>query len=171
MKTTMDPIRPTDDAARHLARGLILGARIAALGTLAPDTGHPQVTRIGFGIVPDGSGLTLVSGLSAHADALRRDPRCSLLLGEPADRGDPLNSARITLRAMALPVPPQDGARDQLRAIWLADHPKARLYVDFADFFFVRFHWIEGSLNGGFGKAFALTASDLALAPHRNAQG
>ncbi len=54
--------------------------------------------------------------------------------------------------------------RAQLRRRYLAHHPKAALYVDFADFAFWRFNVSRASLNGGFGKAYALTASDLATA-------
>jgi heme iron utilization protein len=48
-----------------------------------------------------------------------------------------------------------------LRALWLAQHPKAQLYVDFADFAFVRLAPRGAALNGGFGKAYALDAADL----------
>ena len=51
---------------------------------------------------------------------------------------------------------------DALRAHYLATHPKAKLYIDFADFNFVGFEVEAGHLNGGFGKAFRLTPADLA---------
>ena len=161
MKEPVNPIRPTDAAARVLARGLLDDARTAALGTLAPD-GHPVVTRIAVLALPDGSALTLVSALSAHSRALRADARCSLLVGEPGPRGDPLNSPRLTVRALAEPLDSTGPDRARLRDLWLAAHPKAKLYIDFADFFFVRFRPLGVSLNGGFGKAFELAPADLA---------
>ncbi|RMD89447.1 MAG: pyridoxamine 5-phosphate oxidase, partial [Alphaproteobacteria bacterium] len=51
----------------------------------------------------------------------------------------------------------------RLRALWLAAHPKAALYVDFADFGFIRFEVAGALLNGGFGKAWRLSAADLGL--------
>ena len=90
------------------------------------------------------------------AQALRADPRCSLLLGEPGPRGDPLAHPRLTLLGR---VQAADKAR--LRAPWLAAHPKSALYYDFADFALLRVLVDAAHLNGGFGQAFRLTPSDL----------
>lgn len=151
-----DPIRPTDDEARALARRLIDTATFAALAVLVE--GQPFVTRIALGTRPGGAPLTLVSDLSAHTQALRADPAASLLVGEPADKGDPLTHPRLTLQARAHFLPKDDA----LRAHYLATHPKAKLYIDFADFNFVAFDIHAAHLNGGFGKAYRLTAEDLA---------
>jgi putative heme iron utilization protein len=62
----IDPVRPTDDDARALARSLIEGARFGALGVTDPDTAHPMVTRIAVVPGPDGAPLTLISSLSSH---------------------------------------------------------------------------------------------------------
>jgi hypothetical protein len=51
--------------------------------------------------------------------------------------------------------------RPALRALWLRAHPKAKLYIDFADFAFVRLTPITALLNAGFGKARRLSAQDL----------
>lgn len=161
MTDSPDPIRPTDDEARALARDLIATARFGALGVIDPATGFPAVTRVALGSGPEGGLFTLVSGLSAHSRALRADPRVSLLVGEPGPKGDPLTHPRLSLQAEALPLPPADPRRDATRARWLADHPKAKLYIDLPDFFFVEFRVIAGALNGGFGRAFRLEAADL----------
>lgn len=156
------PIRPTDDDARALARRLIVEARHGALGTLDPATGAPVVTRIAVGTTPEGTPLTLISILSAHTRALRTDPRCALLVGEPGVRGDPLTHPRLTLHCTARFVSSQDSAHGRLRDHYLAGHPKAALYADFADFSFVVLEPRRASLNGGFGKAYELGAEDLA---------
>lgn len=161
-ETVKDPIRPTDDEARALARSLIAGAHFAALGVTDPETGFPAVTRIALGSGPEGGIWTLVSGLSAHSRALRADPRASLLVGEPGPKGDPLTHPRLSLQVMAEPLAPDDPRRAAARARWLADHPKAKLYIDLPDFFFVAFRPVSGALNGGFGRAFRLTPDDLA---------
>jgi heme iron utilization protein len=149
------PIRPTDDAARSLARQLLAAARHGALGVIDPATGGPMVTRVAVGW--DGAApLILVSTLSAHTAALQANPATSLLVGDPGPRGDPLNHPRLTLLTAAHPVP-----KDMHRARWLADHPKTALYFDFSDFMMVRLSIRSAHLNGGFGKAFILSPEDL----------
>ncbi len=155
------PIRPTDDEARSLARGLIASARYGALGVTEPETGAPMVTRVAVGTDDGGRPASLVSDLSHHTRALRANPACSLLVGEPGGRGDPLTHPRLTLQARASFVRAGDPGHAALRARWLADHPKSKLYIDFGDFSFVVFAVERAYLNGGFGKAFHLTAEDL----------
>lgn len=152
------PVRPTDDEARKLAAALMSEATFAALGHLDPQTGHPLVTRVGVAM-QDHLPMILISQLSAHTAALEADPRCSLLLGEPG-KGDPLAHPRMTLVGQAQKVINQDD-RIVLRAAYLAKHPKAELYIDFADFALWRIVPQRAALNGGFGKAYALDAQDL----------
>ena len=151
-----DQIRPTDDEARDLARGLIASARFAALGVIDPGSGAPMVTRIAIVPGPDGTPLTLISTLSSHTAALATNPLCSLLIGEPGPKGDPLTHPRLTLQASAEPAD-----KAMLKAHYLGLYPKAQLYYDFADFGLYRFAPSGGLLNGGFGKAYRLSASDL----------
>lgn len=162
-KKRTDPIRPTDEEARRLARGLLDGARFAALGVIEPESGAPMVTRVAIGTTPEGDPLTLVSTLSQHTAALRAKPACSILVGEPGGKGDPLTHPRLTLQCTARFVANQDAARPALRARWLESHPKAALYIDFADFGFVRLGVTQGFLNGGFGRAYRLVPADLGL--------
>ncbi len=156
-----DPIRPTDDAARAMAQGLLTQARFAALAYLDPDSGAPGISRIALQTDAAGQPVTLVSGLAAHTRALAADPRAALLVGEPGDRGDPLVHPRLSISVVAEPV--RKGAEhDLLCARWLAIQPKARLYIDLPDFRFVRLTMTSALLNGGFGRAFRLSAADLA---------
>ena len=148
------PIRPTDDAARTLARGLMTKARFGALGV--PSDGAPMVTRVAVGVI-GASPVILVSDLSAHTSALKISPVASLLVGEPGPRGDPLTHPRLTLQVRAAPA-----EKPACREAWLAFHPKSALYIDFADFLFFRLDVMEAHLNGGFGKAYRLTPEDLA---------
>jgi putative heme iron utilization protein len=152
----IDPIRPTDDEARALARGLIATARFAALAVTDPGTQTPMVTRIA--IVPGGDGvpLSLISTLSSHTTALDACDVCSLLIGEPGPKGDPLTHPRLTLQATAEPAD-----KAALKAHYLSLYPKAQLYYDFGDFRLIRFAPRGGLLNGGFGKAFRLGPDDI----------
>ncbi|QDY68823.1 HugZ family protein [Qingshengfaniella alkalisoli] len=163
-----DPIRPTDGEARELARSLLSGALFGALGVIDPDTGHPSVTRVAVLAERGQHPVTLISNLSAHTQALRVDPRCSLLLGEPGERGDPLTHPRISLTCNADFIDRASATHIAIRDTYLKVRPKATLYVDFPDFSFVRLTISGAALNGGFGKAFILTPADLGFhAPNR----
>jgi putative heme iron utilization protein len=156
--------RPVDEEARTLARQLLRSARYGALATLDPASGHPLASRVALATDVDGTPLILISALSAHTGALRADPRCSLLCGEPG-RGDPLAHPRITLVARARRIDRADeAAHNSVRRRYLARQPKAKLYADFGDFAFWRLEVERASLNGGFGRAYELTAADM-LAP------
>jgi putative heme iron utilization protein len=154
-----DPVQAADDDARALARSL-LAARHASLAYLDA-AGGPAISRIAFGLCPEGLPLTLISGLAPHFAGLQADPRCSVMVGEVGDKGDPLTHPRLMIRAQAQFVAADDPARPALRAHWLKGHPKAALYVDFADFAFVRLTPVDALLNGGFGRAFRVSVDDL----------
>ncbi|MEL7166071.1 MAG: pyridoxamine 5'-phosphate oxidase family protein [Pseudomonadota bacterium] len=158
----MDPVRDPDADARAMARDLIDTATFAALATTRPE-GGPTLSRIALTTDDTGAPLSLISSLSAHTQALDAEPQCALLIGEPAERGDPLTHPRLTLHCHAVRVPRDAPAHDGLRARYLAQRPKAKLYIDFADFQFVTFMVQDGMLNGGFGKAFRIARADLAL--------
>lgn len=157
------PIRPTDDEARTLARSLLDGATFGALGVRDPGSAAPVVSRIAVATAPDGVPLTLISDLSQHTRALRTDPVCSLLVGEPGPRGDPLTHPRLTVQARAVFLDRTNPAYAALRDHYLGQQPKAKLYIDFGDFSLVRLEPTGAFLNGGFGKAFVLTPEDLAI--------
>ncbi len=161
-------LRPVDDTVRHQAKRLIRLARHGALATAAPGDGWPSASRVALATLVDGSPVFLASRLSAHFAALEAEPRCGLMVGEPG-KGDPLAHPRIGLRCVAQRLDrgsPQDAAA---RRRFLARHPKAALYADFGDFAFWRLRIAGADFNGGFGKAHALDAADLA--PRRAADG
>lgn len=151
-------IRETDDEARAVAQDLLRRARHGALGVICPETQGPLVTRVSVGTDGDGHPVTLISELSLHTRALRRNPRCSLLVGEPGPRGDALIHPRLTLQCDAI-----EADKEALKPLFLLQHPKATLYYDFSDFHLFGLHVVAAHLNGGFGKAFRLTPEDLAL--------
>ncbi len=122
-------------------------------------TGTPGISRIAFGRSVDGAAMTLISALAPHTAALRANPACAILLGEPGVKGDPLTHPRLMLRGRASFLEASAAAR----AHWLKGHPKAALYIDFADFSLVRFAVGAALLNGGFGKAWHLAPADLGL--------
>lgn len=159
-KKTNSPIRETDEEARQLGRSLLDRASFAALACVEPNTGFPLASRIAFALDMDGHPVSLMSTLAFHTKALLQNPQCSVLVGEPG-KGDPLAHPRISLQADAERIERGTNAYTALRVHYLKSHPKAALYVDFGDFFFFKFNIQKAYLNGGFGKAFILSASDL----------
>lgn len=159
--TNADPFHPADDTARNLARELIQAASYGALAVLRPDGGVPSVSRIALATDAAGGLISLISALADHTRALQADPACALLVGEPGATGDPLTHPRLTLHARAAFVARGTAEHRDLRARYLSLRPKAKLYVDFTDFSFVRFDVSDGVLNGGFGKAWRLAPADL----------
>ena len=155
-----DPLLPVDDVARRLARDLLRQARHGALATLDSADGMPLATRTALATDMNGAPVFLTSTLSAHTQALLADARCSLLLGEPG-KGDPLAHPRLTVSGSARRIAGDDPLRERLKRRYLARHPKAALYVDFADFDFWRLEVQRASLNGGFGRAYAMTPADV----------
>ena len=154
-------LRDTDTEAIQQAKTLVHQARHAALAANSPG-GHPSVSRVQISTDTDGTIVLLTSSLSPHTQAMINEPKVSLLIGEPG-KGDPLAHPRVTIFANAEKVERQTEDHARLRHRHLARHPKAELYVDFGDFSFFRLVMLGASLNGGFGKAYALTADDLAM--------
>lgn len=163
MAETFEVLRVTDDQARHLGRRLVRESRHAAIALLDPESGGPLASRVLTGTDVDGAPVVLVSALAPHAAALRADPRASILFGH-AGKGDPLAHARITVKALSEEITREDPAHGRIRARFVARHPKSSLYIDFPDFAFFRLVPVSGSLNGGFGRAYAITAEDLIIA-------
>jgi putative heme iron utilization protein len=155
-------LRETDDEARKAARMLVRSARYMAIAVLDPQTGYPAASRVLTATDLDGVPVILVSALSTHTRALLADPRCSLLAGEPG-KGDPLAHPRISLQCDAGRIDRDTDGHLRIRQRFLDRHPKAELYVDFPDFCFFRLLPLGASLNGGFGRAYALPGSDLVI--------
>lgn len=156
-------LRPTDAEAIALARRLIATARHGALAAMPTAAGFPNVSRVQLSTDADGTPVILISALSPHMAAIDADPRCAVLVGEPG-KGDPLAHARMSIATRAVRITRGTDDHARIRRRHLARQPKAALYADFGDFAFFRLEIVRASLNGGFGKAFELTADDLALA-------
>lgn len=144
--------------ALEIARRLLRLTRAGALATLDP-TGHPLVTRTVVATDLDGAPLLMASKLSLHTRNMEADPRVSLLLAQDG-RGDPLAHPRLTLAGRI--------ERDDepfLRDRFLRRNPKSTLYAGLPDFFVYRLEITGVHLNGGPGRAEALTTEGLLLDP------
>lgn len=156
-----DTFQTPDDETRALVRSLIESASEVVLATLRPDTTTPSISRVAMAVDPDGVPMTMVSNLAHHTAALETNSACALMVEAPASKGDAMNHPRLTLHCYARLIENDDPQRDALRDLFLAQRPKSKLYIDFPDFRFVRFEIENGLLNGGFGKAYLLSPSDI----------
>ena len=156
----VNPIRPTDEGARRLAKTLLRKARHCSLASLEGSGGFPAASLASLATDTDGTPLILMSRLSHHTRNLLADPRASLLIGD-IGKGDALAHPRITLFAKARELARGGVEHIRARRRFLAKNPKAALYIDFGDFLFMAFDVARASLNGGFGRAFELTPADL----------
>ncbi|WP_229682489.1 HugZ family pyridoxamine 5'-phosphate oxidase [Siccirubricoccus deserti] len=139
------------------ARRLIRAAAVATLATQAG--GQPFASLVTPAAAPDLTPLLLLSSLSEHSRQLRAEPRCALMFTGPAEGANPQTAPRVTLTGLATPVPAEEVPA--LKPRWLAKHPYAALYADFADFTLWQVAPGGALLVGGFARATRLTLAEL----------
>jgi heme oxygenase (biliverdin-IX-beta and delta-forming) len=140
-------------------RRLLRRARSAALATALAD-GTPYASLVTVACDVDARPILLFSDLSDHTRNLARDPRASLLIEAASRRYNPQTGPRVSLVGR---VGRADDPR--LKRRFLARHPSAALYADFADFHIYHFDAERAHLVGGFGRAAWLDAAEVILAP------
>lgn len=145
--------------AAATARTVLRTASTGALGTLGAD-GAPFVSLVTVATAPGGDPILLISRLAVHTQNLERDPRASLLLVAPGgEAGDPLAGARLSLTGTV--AGPSDDPT--LRRRFLAAHPEAAGYANFADFGFRQFAIAGGHLVAGFGRIVDLSRAEFLI--------
>jgi hypothetical protein len=143
------------------ARALVRAAASATLATQRD--GQPFAGLVTPAAAPDLTPLLWLSSLSEHTRQLQAEPRCALLFAGPAAEANPQTAPRVTLTGLAEPVP---GAEvPALKARWLARHPYAALYADFADFALWRVRIGGALLVGGFARATRIRPAELVPDP------
>ncbi|AUX23402.1 pyridoxamine 5'-phosphate oxidase [Sorangium cellulosum] len=156
--------RATAPSHAERCRTLAQQARTATLCTIARDpAGYPYGSLVTVAADPQGRLLLLLSALAEHTGNLKARPEASLLLAEPAQgRADPLALGRMTLLGPCRPLDPAEAAATRTR--FLAAHPRAAHYVDFADFAFYRLDPASIRYVGGFGRMSWVDAGEYAAA-------
>ena len=129
------------------ARRLMRSRRMAALATRMADGGWPYASLVLTAADPDGWPILLLSRLAEHTRNLEAEPRASLLFEAVEGLESPLTGARATVLGRA-----ERSAEPRLRARFLARHPDAAGYADFADFGFFRLSVERAHLVAGFGR-------------------
>jgi heme iron utilization protein len=148
-----------EDSPGFQARRLLRAARAGSLATTGPG-GQPFASLVTPATAPDASPLLLLSSLAEHTRHLRADPRCAILVAGTPESVNPQTTPRVTITGTAEPV--EDAG---LKARWLAIHPYAALYADFADFSLWRIRPAAALLVGGFARATRLRVADLLPEP------
>jgi len=143
-------------------------SRFGALATLARDpSGWPFVTLVAVAFDERWRPLLLLSRLAEHTKNLEESPRASLLVSAGslgaaspgAVPSDPLAAGRMTLVGECA-----RGPAGEVRDGFLAAHPEAAAYADFADFAFWRIEVAHVRWVGGFGRMEWLSGAEYGAA-------
>ncbi len=150
-------IKPGD-----VARRLLRAADRAALATnLAggESTGVPSWPYASLVLLAcdhDAAPLLLMSDLAEHSKNIAGDARAALLVDGTAGRVDPLTGPRVTILGTV-----EQTADPRLKARFVARHPSAALYADFADFHLYRIAVARAHFVAGFGRIHWIDAADF----------
>src|SRR5260370_14130833 len=139
-------------------RTLVFLNTIATLSTVSRKvSGYPFGSLMPYAIDTSGRPIFLISNMAMHTQNLQADARSSLFVGQAGD-GDPLGTARTTLRGDGLPIP--DDGISEPRELYLSRYENSRSAVDFDDFGFYRLQPLDVYYVGGFGVLGWVTAED-----------
>jgi hypothetical protein len=146
------------DAARRLLRATDRGALATSLagGAEAAAGGWPYASLVLLACDHDAAPLLLISDLAEHSKNIADDPRVGLLIDGTVGRTDPLTGPRVTILGTAEKT---DDAR--FKARFVARHPAAALYADFADFHLYRVAVTRAHFVAGFGRIHWIDAADF----------
>jgi heme iron utilization protein len=162
-RPTSAPLTFTDadvSAPTHAERARTLAARhnTGSLASVAIEpAGYPYASFVTFALA-DGEPVFLISRLAEHTRNLLGDARASLLVHD-SDSKDPLANARVTLVGRAVQL--ARGATERGREAFLATHPQAAYYADYADFDFWRLTIEAVRYIGGYGRMSWVGAEDF----------
>lgn len=138
-------------------RRMVRAACAGALATLAPE-GVPYASLVNIATDAAGRPLLCISRLAWHTRNLANDERASLLVVDPLHEGDLLEGARATLIGQF-----EEAGEEVVRRRFLARHPRAVGYANFADFSFWRMQPETVHVVAGFGRIRTFAAADMLL--------
>ncbi|MDQ2833315.1 MAG: pyridoxamine 5'-phosphate oxidase family protein, partial [Acidobacteriota bacterium] len=145
------------------SRTLMHMASVATLATVSRrQAGFPFGSLMPYALDAGGRALFLISTMAMHTQNLKADPRASLFVTQPAEDGDVLGAARVTVVGHVLPV--EEAEKAGVREIYLGAHASSRYWVDFTDFAFFRLEPVEVYYVGGFGVMGWVSAAEYGAA-------
>ena len=164
MPTADDRIRPVDEEALGVIRGLLAGARVCSLATT--DEHGPYAALAAFAVDAEtGTLLVHLSDLALHKRQLIADPRVAVLIARPDDgRTEILQHPRLVLRCAAARISKMTAGHADARRTYLERHPRHAVTFGLADFDLFRLTPESGLLNAGFGRAYAVLPLDVLTA-------
>ncbi|GAB6051671.1 hypothetical protein JCM17960_04910 [Magnetospira thiophila] len=147
-------IEITDD---HLTavRRLLAEGTAGSLASLDAD-GAPYVSLATYALDDGGRPIFLFSDLADHTRNIARDPRVTLLVEQAKHLKNPQTGPRVSVCGTV-----QKTADAAAREAFLAIHPTAAVYADFADFNFYVLSPTKLHFVGGFGSAVWIPAKRL----------
>ena len=163
-----DYVRPAGEEKPDLAaqaRTLLAKARQGALATNSiRHPGWPFASVMPYAL--DGtSPIFLISRMAIHTQNLEQDDRASLLVTLSGGEYDVLSAERVTLIGRVTST----AASPQLRELYLARHPEAERWIDYADFSLYRFRCDDVYYVGGFGVMGWVSTEEFEKAARRTA--
>jgi putative heme iron utilization protein len=144
-------------------RALLEAESVGLLSTTSVRrAGYPYGSLMPFALSAGGSPLLLLSDLAAHTKNLLADPRACLFVGDRTGTADsdPLAGARVSLlgrvtRVGSFAASAAASASTpiaEVRARYLARHPRATAYFELRDFELWELAVEEARLISGFGS-------------------
>ena len=151
-----------DPDSPRLIRRLLRGAATAALATALPSDeagpALPYSSLVLSCVDHDASPLLLISDLAEHSKAISSDPNVALLYDGTAGLANPLSGPRVSVMGRT-----EKTAEARLMDRFVARHPGAALYREFADFHLYRVALTRAHLVAGFGRIEWLDAEEFLL--------
>lgn len=148
------------DVARRLLRATDRAALATSLAgrELIGAESWPYASLVLLACDHNAAPLLLMSDLAEHSKNIAADARGALLIDGTAGRVDPLTGPRVTVLGT---VEQTDDPR--LKARFVARHPSAALYADFADFHLYRVTVARAHFVAGFGRIHWIEAPEFAF--------
>lgn len=135
---------------------MVRAALKAALATTDASSGTPYASMILLATTLEGEPITLISSLARHTRNLSQIAMASVLVDTSNAAGDATTGGRISLMGRFT----EDKSQSS-RARFLARHPGASGYADFADFTFYRMAIESAHFIEGFGRIVPLPGTAL----------
>lgn len=148
------------------ARQWLLSAATATLCTLAAEPeveGWPFGSLVPYALAANGTPIVLLSGIAQHTRNVRRDPRVSLFVADPAPAGDAQASWRVTVLGNARPV--AAGEVEEAHARYCERVPSAPGYFGTHDFSYFAIEPARVRAIGGFGAIHWLPGDSVLRDP------
>jgi putative heme iron utilization protein len=136
-------------------RRLVAGARTATLASLMEGSGDPYASLVNVAS-HEGTPVMLLSQLAWHTRNIVRDSRACLLILGSLPAADALAGPRVSLIGRL-----RADNDERLRESYLALHPNARSYADFADFTYFRLNVETAHYVAGFGQIITIEKPQL----------